>query len=269
VPQVTIDYGDGRQLKRTLTGNSIHYILNAQGQPLDALPGLYGPQAFLQELRAARRLWSQTSRANPERQAKVLTDYHIRKLQTTQNQWVKDLTAAGLNPVAIPALPTSVAADDAGRLAISKMAVELPLVSAALGFSATVDRNRAELQRSTDNATWLKIANLHRDQAQLDRNSQDLMLSKNTNYKSANDPSFRRTVANLETAMAIDTVRNEYLLRTKLQQWFVAGNGTSDLNRLNEKVYAQLFLTPNSDPWLGLVTDSAYSAIEGDGIQNR
>src|SRR6266536_5776127 len=42
VPKVTIDFGDGRKLERTLTGNSIHYILDAEGRPIDALPGLYG-----------------------------------------------------------------------------------------------------------------------------------------------------------------------------------------------------------------------------------
>ena len=46
VPTVTIDFGDGRKLERTLTGNSIHYILDAEGRPIDALPGLYGPKAF-------------------------------------------------------------------------------------------------------------------------------------------------------------------------------------------------------------------------------
>ena len=30
VPTVTIDFGDGRKLERTLTGNSIHYILDAE-----------------------------------------------------------------------------------------------------------------------------------------------------------------------------------------------------------------------------------------------
>src|SRR5207248_2714181 len=41
VPVVTIDYGDGRTLKRTLTGNSIHYVLDSRGQVFDALPGLF------------------------------------------------------------------------------------------------------------------------------------------------------------------------------------------------------------------------------------
>jgi hypothetical protein len=45
VPKVTIDFGDGRKLVRTLTGNSIHYVLDAHGHPVDALPGLYGPKA--------------------------------------------------------------------------------------------------------------------------------------------------------------------------------------------------------------------------------
>jgi hypothetical protein len=40
VPRVTIDFGDGRKLERTLTGNSIHYILTPDGEVVDALPGL-------------------------------------------------------------------------------------------------------------------------------------------------------------------------------------------------------------------------------------
>ncbi len=40
-PRVTIDFGDGRKLEGTITGNSIHYVLDAEGQALDALPGLY------------------------------------------------------------------------------------------------------------------------------------------------------------------------------------------------------------------------------------
>src|SRR5262245_24965907 len=40
VPKVTIDFGDGRTLERTLTGNSAHLVLDARGRPVDALPGL-------------------------------------------------------------------------------------------------------------------------------------------------------------------------------------------------------------------------------------
>ncbi len=51
VPKVTIDFGDGRKLERTITGNSIHYILDADGRVVDALPGLYAPERFLSALR--------------------------------------------------------------------------------------------------------------------------------------------------------------------------------------------------------------------------
>src|SRR5881296_3244015 len=50
VPRITIDFGDGRKLERTITGNSIHYVLDSDGRPIDALPGLYGPKAFRQVL---------------------------------------------------------------------------------------------------------------------------------------------------------------------------------------------------------------------------
>src|SRR5277367_4020887 len=50
VPRITVDFGDGRKIERTITGNSIHYILDAEGRPIDALPGLYGPKAFLKGL---------------------------------------------------------------------------------------------------------------------------------------------------------------------------------------------------------------------------
>jgi hypothetical protein len=50
VPRVMIDFGDGRKMERTLTGNSIHYVLDSEGRVIDALPGMYGPSAFLREL---------------------------------------------------------------------------------------------------------------------------------------------------------------------------------------------------------------------------
>ncbi len=53
VPQVAIDFGDGRVLRTTLTGNSAHYVLDADGRPVDVLPGLYGPKPFLKVLGAA------------------------------------------------------------------------------------------------------------------------------------------------------------------------------------------------------------------------
>ena len=37
-----------------------------------------------------------------------------------------------------------------------------------------------------------------------------------------------------------------------------------DLTALTNRIYDELFLTPRTDPWLGLVAADTYSAIEGD-----
>lgn len=62
-PRITIDYGDGRQVVRTITGNSLHYILASDGRVVDVLPGLYGPRAFLRELERAAPVAAGTSSA--------------------------------------------------------------------------------------------------------------------------------------------------------------------------------------------------------------
>jgi hypothetical protein len=64
VPKVTIDFGDGRKLEQTLTGNSIHYVLDSEGRPVDAIPGLYSPQAFIENLKDAERAVSSVSNLN-------------------------------------------------------------------------------------------------------------------------------------------------------------------------------------------------------------
>ena len=54
VPLVTIDFGDGRRVERTLTGNSAHLVLDPLGRAVGALPGLFSPDVFLAQLAQAR-----------------------------------------------------------------------------------------------------------------------------------------------------------------------------------------------------------------------
>lgn len=268
-PVMTIDFGDGRKLKRTVTGNSIHYILDAEGRPLEALPGLYGPQAFLQHLQRSEKLWQQTTQLDGNERVQALQQYHRQRLSAIQTNWTQDLQKAEITNIpALAELPqpsNTPSAVDAAPIAVGKALVEIPLVSSTLSLSTLVNRNRTQLDNATQPQTWGKIAQFHADQARLDNNSKALMLSKNRAYQATSK--FAKTIQNFERALAIDTVRNEYLLHSRLHQWFVEDAQTRDINNLNEKVYAQLFLTPDSDPWLGLVPTDIYSAIEGDGIQ--
>jgi hypothetical protein len=54
VPRVTIDFGNGRTLVRTITGNSLHAVLRSDGTPVDAVLGLLSTDAFLEALRRAK-----------------------------------------------------------------------------------------------------------------------------------------------------------------------------------------------------------------------
>ncbi|MBW4601058.1 MAG: hypothetical protein KME29_16115 [Calothrix sp. FI2-JRJ7] len=264
-PKVTVDFGDGRKLERTITGNSIHYILDSAGRPVDAIPGLYGPQAFLKQLVEGQKLInSYNSRPNAAKES-FLRQYHTQRLALIQQQWNKDLTKLGIaNPprlVEMPASTNSPSAPVAGTIAVTKMAVEAPMLR---GMSPSTS-NPAPLREITDQATWQRIAQLYINDAKLDKNSIALINSKRFPQKS-NSNDLQGVVSNFETAMALDTVRNEYMLHRQIHQWFTQPNITSNVNTLNERVYAQLFLTPSSDPWLGLMSSETYSAIENDGI---
>ncbi|MAT69972.1 MAG: hypothetical protein CMJ58_10670 [Planctomycetaceae bacterium] len=267
VPRITIDFGDGRQLDRTVTGNSVHYILDSNGTPLDALPGMYGPDAFLAWLERGfdqLGLSPLTACYDPER----LIKYHQQRLAAIDEQFAGDTAAAGVAALALAEpefqrVPTAAAA---ARRAFSKTAVEAPLVAVTTG-------DRVEDRLSDDQ--WQAIAALHGEEAQLDESSRAVIRRELPDAVAAGaragtkrvveDP-LLRIVQSFESSIALDTVKNEYLLHRQIHQWFVAGDVPADLDVLNERVYAELFLTPSDDPWLGLAPADAYTALDGGGL---
>ncbi len=266
-PHITIDFGDGRRLERTVTGNSIHYILDADGRPIDALPGLYGPRAFVRGLEEAEEVFQQLARPGEAHLLKGLSDYHAARLKLINLGWLADIESSGGK---IPenfkvirsrdGLPTAI---EIAPLAITKMVIEVPILR-----SMTTEM----LGKVTDEALWKKIASLHIDDARLDERSIGLIQRQTQKAfmadaaKTKPQVALKNLVAKLEMHIALDTVRNEYLLHTKLHAWLIADRRRSDLDRLNERVYAELFLTPASDPWLGLFESSTYVALDGGGI---
>jgi hypothetical protein len=268
-PKVTIDFGDGRKLERTITGNSIHYILDASGRPIDAMPGLYGPKAFLRQLQQGEVAVKEYSkRAGTEKEA-FLRKYHSDRLNAIQTQWSADLSKLGIKsaPRLLAAPPNNPnlapRAEVAAPLAVSKMRVESPMLN-SFQFA---EQNQNALKEITDQATWSKIAQLYADDAKLDQNSISLIRAKKFQFYNTKKENLQPAIGKFETAMALDTVRNEYMLHSQIHQWFIQDNQTSNVAALNEKVYTQLFLTPSSDPWLGLAPSDSYSAIDNDGIR--
>jgi hypothetical protein len=144
----------------------------------------------------------------------------------------------------------------AGQVAMSKMVVELPMVRAL----RSIRTNQTNLTQITDEAAWKKLA--ANVPSQLDANSLSLMQRK---LDPKSTQSLMTVAQQFQQNMAMDTVRNEYLLHSQIHQWFMGGN-VGDFTTLNQRVYSQLFLTPKSDPWLGLNPQESFAAIEQNGI---
>lgn len=284
VPRVTVDFGDGRKLERTLTGNSIHYVLTEDGTVIDGLPGLYGPSRFLNWLQTMYGYAQSYGSLNEEKRAAyrlaLNAGFHQREVSRILRDWKRDLDAIGaeaeVGPTAEP--PANVEPDvnevaaapparAAAVIARPKALVELPLI-------ADVTMETKRLEERTDETMWERIAARHAGEATLDDASRGLIMRENPamlagalaiTKRKVENPLLRMLVK-LESSIALDTVRNEYELHRRLHQWFVDGEAPASVEELNEKVYAELFLTPSSDPWIGLAPNDVYTGLENGGV---
>ncbi len=275
VPRITIDMGDGRQIRRTLTGNSIHYILDQSGGVVDALPGLYSPKAFLAGLQKAEHAALRVANLPSEQRHRILQEYHGTQLARISERWGLDLSQV-LPPEELAPKTVSLsngalrqdahpAATAAMSLAVSKSGVELPLLRGV---------TRESLERATTDLLWAKIAALHQGDVALDANSIALIRAKTVTAadamrlafakRMAEDP-LLRTLRNLERSIAEDTVRNEYTFHARIHEWLME-HGTMLVDALNTRVYDELFLTPESDPWLGLAPADTFTALDNAGL---
>lgn len=303
VPKVTIDFGDGRKMERTLTGNSIHYVLMPDGQVVDAIPGLYGPKAFLKHISRCEALVRLLADASAERRNSLLADFHQQQAGEVARAWQADwqraeatlvskisalaevermaarIRAAELksqdNPpvqsdqqqVAVPAAEAP-RAEAATRIARPKMRAEARIVE-------VVNLTKVAPEDVEDEKVWEAIASLHGEDAKLDeasrkviRNQQPLAAAAgrlSMTKRVVEDPMLRLFVS-LESSIALDTVKNEYRFHRKIHEWLAAANYRPDVETLNERVYAELFLTPSSDPWLGLAPANVYTALPNGGV---
>lgn len=285
VPKITIDFGDGRKLERTITGNSAHYVLLADGTVVDCLPGLYGPQAFRDKLDDLLKI-TQAMPQDAGMRRQMLVAFHTAEEAKITQDWRADLEKVGVsmagaftpargqvaaqNRAVIAARAAAVAppAEAAAEIARPKALLEMPAIAAVNGRVVSPESVMTD-------ELWDKLAALHADEARLDPASRALIASQNPTAATAGALSItKRRVEdplvkmfrNLEESIAVDTVRNEYELHRKLHRWFVDGTAPADADALNERVYAELFLTPKSDPWLGLLPGDAYSALPNNGV---
>lgn len=282
VPRVTVDFGDGRTLERTLTGNSAHYVLDATGRPLDVLPGLYGPQAFQDWLERSHDLATRYTEVSSDMgRERMLLEYHTHRELVVAEHLRADLAEVAPELLNTPAnyaqlQPSSTelqrrhpTALQAARVAVSKSLVEVKLVAPFAPNGETLAQQ--------DERFWQAIAARHADEAKLDERSVALMRCKvpreiadaamrATISKRRIENPLLKIVGDFEHSLAIDGVKNEYTLHRTIHGWFANGTPPQKVGPLNERVYAELFLTPSSDPWLGLTAGDAYAALDDGGL---
>jgi len=262
VPTVTIDFGDGRKLERTLTGNSIHYILDSQARPLDALPGLYGPKAFLRGLSNAEKFFQSLAGKSEEERALRLKGYYSGQHGSISTAWTIDVgKIGGKVPAGFKIEP---GVNGTNALVVSQLARTKAITEASilLGMNFVAE----QLGKVTDEAAWNKIAELHSADAILDDRS--IALIRRQNPLLSEDEQ-KRLVNQFQSLVALDTVRNEYLMHTKLYSWLRNDPVRDDVEKLNKKVYDELFMTPQSDPWLGLFSADLYTALDNGGVVKK
>jgi hypothetical protein len=123
VPLVTIDFGNGSKIVRTLNGNVATYALNADGTILDILPGIYRPEAYLDQLDQMVKLERYASFATDRKNM----DDRLKHYHTKQ----AELLAAGQEPGRIVM--------DI-RAAVSKARIENPLKFAIGDAAKTAEK---------------------------------------------------------------------------------------------------------------------------------
>ena len=228
---------------------------------LEALPGLYGPQAFLRELADAERLFKSVAGTKAQERTNLLGVHYQESYYQLSVAWFNDTTKIGgkapegfvfgRNPKG------QITAVMAAQLAATKAITEFPLLGAMRATSA-------KFEKITDEDAWRKIAQLHASDAVLDSRSIALIKRQNP---ALSDADVARMVHGFQELIALDTVRNEYLMRMKLYPWLLRDPSRGDLAKFNEKVYAELFLTPSSDAWLGLLEKDVYLGIDNAGVR--
>ncbi|HEX8733736.1 MAG TPA: hypothetical protein VF721_00300 [Pyrinomonadaceae bacterium] len=253
-PKVTIDFGDGRKIERTLTGNSIHYLLDESGTIIDALPGLYSPQGFLKYITQAQKVSKIIDGAPAADQRAALLKFRwlmFDDILTKRRQAVAQAKVKLVEPKA------GLTAVDVMPRAMTKMATERVILTDIYdNFS------RYEPQMNLDD--WNKLAKIYTGRTKIDAES--LAFIRRQNAKTGlSETEFTSLIEKLEKFIALDTARNDFLFHPQLYSW-LNNEAVTDVEKFNARVYAEIFKTPDSDKWLGMYAPDVYTALDGGGI---
>ena len=273
VPRVTIDYGDGRRLERTTTGNSAHYVLDQDGNVLDVLPGLYAPQVFRRELEGSLALATRVRGASDETRARLIAGFHRERAEAAWRDWqlVSQRLRLPLAQLQVePRAESELVA--AQNRTMTKAMVELRDLNAFAPELApeSVPENQAALWSAIgrflyqpgDRTSLLPHSTLDLTSRSLIEHLHDAVPSD----MRATGEQREAVLARLEQLVTADTALNQLRLRPQISREIGRRGGRLEFASLNAWVYAEVFRTPPQDAWLGLLPRDVFTGLPGEGI---
>lgn len=293
VPRITVDMGDGRIVERTVTGNAAHYLMLPSGHVVDVLPGLMTPSVMQRKLTIPFEQIRKILDFGVENRESL--DHLVRKIQDGQLSRIPSLTGLTGGRPAEPARSAareavdvssskadvqsqfmqseSVPARQALDVSRSKMGGQLPLIENATAGQAT-ERSMTKMGAQMPLLSTKQDAPARFDWAQTGLAIWgDVVLSWTTTaliraeLKGAlSDSEIEEVLNRLRSTLAGDNGRSGIDLHRRTLDYLIA-NPQQTFDSVNRWVYANIFLTPASDPWLGLISEDAYSGIFGGGFR--
>jgi hypothetical protein len=236
VPKVTIDFGDGRVVHRTLGGNTVIYLCLPDGRPVDAYPGVYTGPALLTEMQATMGL--------------------LEKLQAAEacgapaaeetRRWHQERVRASV-------------ASEQHRITFSKAIVESPLLNAlgvgrrAVRPAVSDEPGEAPLARAVPPVTD-PAAVLEKLSARIEDLSKQPATVERLRAEHAKLPDAKRpTPEQLGTqAIELDSTTNLRVVRPAVHLLFSTYEELPDARACRDAVYRRILHVPVDDPDFGL-----------------
>lgn len=260
-PRITIDFGDGRKIERTITGNSIHYVLDDDGRIIEALPGLYSPQMFYRYLAQAKQVSDAVDGKAPRARSIEFMRYRKQSFDGLREAREKAGRDTKIQPGDKPQ-GGMLASGDA--FAAAPRAVTKMMVTDELSLLRVYDRfyQFAPLFGFDD---WARMAGSYVPSWTHFDDASTAFVRRQVAKNRPTEAELGRMFDKLRRSVQIDTTRNDFVYHTQLYTW-LNDDPTVDVEIFNTRVYAEIFLTPDSDQWLGLYSTDVYTALDGNGI---
>jgi hypothetical protein len=225
VPQVTIDFGNGQVLRRTLAGNTVLYLCLPDGRVVDAFPGVYTPLDFLPAARRAVE-FIQASGAAPTDSA--LLAWH--KAQLAQ-----------------------AAVSEQRRITLSKRLVESPLLFALSGNAGRSPLNLGEpwdarIEETDLNAAFTRLSARLEDVSKAAASASEVRAE--AGGQSAEPPPSAEELG--RRAVVEDSRTNVQVVRPAVHLYLAARERTPSPRECRDVLYKQVLHVPLDDPYLGL-----------------